>query len=204
MRGSGSSPAVARPACIGLVLLAGCSSPDVPAERLGELLERMPPLGRAQLGFDGAALVQAIVPLGREAPEIVERAAEGVQPGGELLLRAREWGPRGDGWRFVKRYPSDAGPQQRSVLIDAAGSVRERSHDLLPDRAPPAVLELAGRSPSGTRLRIEVVQGEPEEEWFRLHLQAPNGERWIVDCDRDGRERRRAQVLGADLVVEGR
>lgn len=164
------------------LLAVGCSSPVAPDLALAAARQQADPdadawLMRATAGDLGFRLR---VPLA-SIPAAARRSSEDfVQPGGELLLVAREEGPAGAGFRIRKAYP---GLGQRSILVDDRGRVLERDHEIGLEDLPLVVRRAAaGTAETGAAIfRVLVVQGRPD-----------NGTRYLIQW---GPEAEAAQTL---------
>lgn len=181
--------------------VAGCAT-SPPAGSFAALAQDAPSDQPLQLTFAGDAVASVAVPLGPGGLDARLRAAvDAIEPGGHTVLMAREWGPRGDGYRIEKRYGEGVAEQFRSVLLSADARVLERSHTLSVSETPPAVLVAATAATRRTVLRIDIVSGPTKEEYFRLLLRDGGGRRFAVDCTPDGAVLATRRLLDAQVLV---
>lgn len=178
-----------------LLGLTACAAPGLSDPQIAAALQAIPEHGVVSLGVTGGWIAWIRIPAADVAPAPAERTAAGVQPDGELRLRAREWSAAGAGWRFVKEYPDG---QRRSLLVTDDGQVLERTHSLaeVPAELQQA-LQAAGR---GDVEGVDVVQAAPGVEWIRVTQSTPRGRR-IVELALDGSVRRVTRSLPAVLRV---
>lgn len=181
-------------------LLTSCSLSL--GSRFDRAAQRAPASALAAVELVGGELTRGQVDVAEaDVPAEVLRIESTIQPGGERTVLARAFGPTGDGFRFVRRYPRDAACPERSVLLAADGTVLERSHALPVNEAPAAVLERSASVAAGQVTRIHVVQGQPGEEWYRIHLAAADGTRHLLECETDGTVRLLVRLLAGEIAV---
>ena len=129
----------------------------------------------------------------------MRKSLAATAPEGELEFCAEEWGPRGEGFRFEKRYREPT-EHVRSVLIAADGRVLERWHTLPVAEVPHHVLATALRH--GHRVRsTAIVSGAEREEHWQIVVTDRTGRTFAVRVDLDGammqvRRRSRSVVDG--------
>ncbi len=174
-----------RGGCLACLWLLGCAGPtDPPAE----FMRQVGTVGRVRLQRDGDDVVAiAVEAERRHLPRAAAVTVAALQPGGErtdfelvfcgarALYRATTWYAAGDG-------------HVRTVLVDHAGQVVERTYQVTPIAGDELALAQATLSSAldGQVARFEIVHGEGAGEWLRAH--AADGAR-VVDCDLDGRLR---------------
>jgi hypothetical protein len=188
------------PALLATAALGGCSAAPLPpgfAVAAANAPEDQP----LRLWVAGDAIVAAAAAVGRGGlPQPVRTAAEAIAPAGEMLFAGREWGPRGDGWRIEKHYRDGADESFRSVLLDDAGSVLERSHSVPPAKVPAPVLFAAMQVGRDVQ-RCEIVSGAISEESWRATVRDGAGRTFVVELGLDGRPRRVCRILTAAVAV---
>ena len=113
-------------------------------------------------------------------PAAVVHMADMIQPGGERVT-SRSTSP--SGWRIVTTYPAGTPGRVRSLLLDDAGRVLERSHSLEPAAAGDAAMREAARRGGGEVTGVEAVQGPGGAEWLRCTVRRPDGSVVQVDLD---------------------
>ena len=185
--------------------LAGCAGPSFASEFVAAV-HTLPPGQVCRLTFLDGEIIRYFAPtLVGEIPADARRTAdEYVQPGGKLLYAGREWGPEGIGFRVVKEFDGQAGarPTRRSVLVEADGTVLSRSHEIAQEESPAGALEAVTRENLGTVVRLEVIQGPPEEEdRYAFEVVDDQGRRWTVVCTGDGTVVERGRLVDAELGV---
>jgi hypothetical protein len=191
---------------LGLSLLAaasgGCHASPSTAGSFAALAQDAPSDQPLLLTFAGDAVASVAVPLGPGALDARLRAAvDAIEPGGRTVLVAREWGPRGDGYRIEKRYGDGLAEQFRSLLLSADAIVLERSHSVSVNETPPAVLTAATAATRRAVLRIDIVSGPSTEEYFRLLLRDGGGRRFAVECTPSGAVLATRRLLDAQVQV---
>jgi hypothetical protein len=188
------------PALLAMAVLGGCAAAPLPpgfAAAAANAPEDQP----LRLWVAGDAVVAAAAAVGRGGlPQPVRTAAEAIAPAGETVFAGREWGPRGDGWRVEKRYREGTDESFRSVLLDAAGSVLERSHSVPTAKVPAPVLFAAMQVGRDVQ-RCEIVSGAVSEESWRATVRDGAGRTFVVELDLDGHPRRSCRVLTAAVAV---
>lgn len=169
--------------CLWLIALAACSVPPVSAERLS----KAEPNQVARLTLDGDRVVTLAVPVDfRSLPALARTTCDAIAPEGRLLFCAREQGPRGDGFRVERGY-SQPFDHYRSVLVDANGTVLERSHTLPLSKVPQHVL--AAALTNGTSVdSAEIVSGPVREEYWHIIAKDRRGRVFVVRVDLEGNE----------------
>lgn len=172
-----------RTRCAWLLLLTGCAS--APGPSLGELLRDAVVGEHARLTVEGDQVVAFATPFDyRALPAAARKTCDTVAPEGALLYCASERGPRGAGFRVEKRYQEPV-PHERSLLVDAAGRVLERSHTLPVSDAPQHVLGTAlGCGPFVER--VEIVSGPVREEFWRVLVKDRRGRVFTATIDLGG------------------
>ena len=131
-----------------------------------------------------------------DLPDAARVTVESIQPGGEVVLCAREWRQGAEIYRIAVRYE---GNDQRELLLQADGAVIERSHTI-PSGDVPAPARTVART-HGTIRRASVVQGAPTEERYRFDVNRRDGARLLVECDARGDQERVARVLDGVVLV---
>lgn len=144
----------------------------------------------------------------RELPAAARRMADAILPprGSKLAELAREWGPRGTGYRIARSY-AEGNADVRSALVTEDGQVLERTHRIAPAKLPAAVRRAAeGARPGGVIQHADVVQGAPGEESFRILVAEGRAATWLVECGPRGEGLRLYCLLNADVatLVRGR
>jgi hypothetical protein len=181
--------------------IGGCSA-GPSAGSFAALAQDAPSDQPLLLTFAGDAVASVTVPLGPGALDARLRAAvDAIEPGGRTVRVAREWGPRGDGYRIEKRYGDGLAEQFRSLLLSADAVVLERSHTVSVNETPPAVLTAATASTRRSVLRIDIVSGPSTEEYFRVLLRDGGGRRFAVDCSPSGAVLATRRLLDAEVLV---
>ena len=175
--------------------LTGCSaSPRLPAEAI-QYLRSSPAHAPVHLHLSGAEILSAnAATLAPSLPPAVRAAVDAVLPQGAEILRCREWGPRGAGYRIEKRYDIDGVDHFRTALIAADGKVLERAHSVPIDKVPERVLLTAGQF--GTHVsRIMIVSGPKREEYWQCTVANRGDQTFVVITELDGELRSTARRL---------
>lgn len=196
-------PSCEAPWALGLLLLVpACSTPPGLPPGFGALALEAAEDEPLRLQVVDDRIIAAAVPLGPGGlPGPVRVAADAIAPGGRQVFAGREWSWRGTGFRVEKEYADGAGRHFRSVLLDEAGAVLERSHSVPPADVPQAVL-LAAVAPGRTDVtRAEIVSGPNREEGWRLHVVDRGGRTFVVECDLAGGTARVARLLRTSTQV---
>ncbi|MCC6672258.1 MAG: hypothetical protein IT458_14445 [Planctomycetes bacterium] len=182
--------------------LGACAGLGSVPEAAARAMQRAP-VGRFPriLLVEGRVASLAVPVAASALPPAVAHVEEALLPGGELTFLAREWHERGTGWRVEKRLAGRGGDELRSLLLADDGAVLERSHEVQLKTAPAKVLETALAEAPGQAQRVEVLQGDPGEEWFRVTIRTPEGDRRHVECWPDGRLLRSGRVVAAEITV---
>lgn len=189
--------------CSVLSVLAACQASGLP-EGFSEAARRSPGTGRCRLRVESGRVASVAIDVSpRDLPRAARRMADAVLPpeGGKLAELAKEWGPRGVGFR-VRRSYGEPGADVRSVLVTEDGRVLERTHRIAPDELPAAVRRAAERArPGGVIEHADVVQGDPGEEGFRVLVREGRAATWLVECDARGEGLRLYRLLTADVAT---
>lgn len=182
--------------CLALV---ACNSGPWGRPPLGELLGEAKAGATPQLAFAGDDLVGVAVPVEPlTIPRNVRTTFEAIAPGGETEFLGREWGPRGPGYRLVKRYRDGGAEGVRSVLVDGAGAVLERSHSVPLGEVPQDVLATALRFGHDVE-EVRIVSGPEREEGWGVVVRDHAGHTFALTIGLDGRLRARAVRCGARI-----
>lgn len=157
-------------------------------ELLGDAKAGVPP----RLSFAGDELIAVAVPAEPlTIPQVVRTTFQAIAPGGETEFLGREWGPRGTGYRLVKRYREGGHEQVRSVLVDGSGAVLERSHSVPLGEVPQDVLSTALRFGHSVE-EVRIVSGPEREEGWAVVVDDRAGHTSALTIGLDGRLRERA------------
>lgn len=150
-----------------------------------ELLALAEPNQPARLTITGNQVVAIATPVDyRALPNIARTTCEAVAPNGELTFCGQERGPRGHGFRVEKTYRKPAG-HIRSVLVDVAGTILERSHTVPLGKVPQHVLAAALQL--GTFVEsAEIVSGPAREEFWRVVVKDRRSRVFVARIDLEG------------------
>lgn len=186
------------------VTLGACHSGGLP-RGFAEAAATAPEEAPARLWLQGDRIVGAAAAIGPGAlPQPARTAMDAVAPGGEQTFLGREWGPRGEHFRVEKRYVDGSGAATyRSALVTAEGQVIERSHSIVVNKVPPAVLGEAMKLGRDLR-RCDIVSDAITEREWRIHCVDGGGRTFVVVVDMDGSLIAANRVVTATLQVDAR
>ncbi|MBK8099918.1 MAG: hypothetical protein IPK26_22680 [Planctomycetes bacterium] len=190
-----------------LLSTSGCAAPDLPLRTFGRLLAESPQDQPARLWFADGELIGVAVATGPGSlPQPVRTTLDAIAPGGQTVFVGREWGPRGDGHRIEKLYddlpgqPAGERPHFRSVLLDPAGTVLERTHSVPIPRVPRRVLD-AGMTAGLDIERVEIVSGPAQEEGWRITTRTRSGWTFVVETSLIGEVRASSRACIATVMA---
>jgi hypothetical protein len=164
---------------------AGTAGPDP----LHEWLDAAPPGQTSRLWLRDDRVIAAAAPIDpHDLPPAARTTIEAVVPGGLLEFLGREWGERGFGYRIEKRYPDEAVPHVRTLLVAADGRVLERAHSIPISDAPQHVLATA-LNVGPTVDEVRIVSGPNREEHWSLTVRDRDGRTFVVEVEPDGQLR---------------
>ena len=113
-----------------LVFLGGCASPAFWPEFTNTLFDA-PGGGVCKITIRNGQLLSYSAPVRRkDVPEKVRRTLDTLAGGGETRYLAREWGPRGPGYRLDKLVRRDDKNEHRTWLVDDDGVVVGRGYQI--------------------------------------------------------------------------
>lgn len=172
--------------CLWLIALAGCSAAPVPTGMLAEA----EPDQVARITLAGNQIVSLATPVDIRSLTAKSRTTcDAIAPGGQLQFCAHESGPRGTGFRVERSYEKPFA-HTRSVLVDTAGNVLERSHTLPLIKVPQHVLAAALTSSSSVE-SAEIVSGPVREEYWRIITKDRRGRVYVVQVSLEGEQQSR-------------
>ncbi len=178
-------------ALLWIMALTACTSTGtIPAEVTRSLEDRQ--FGApARIEIENGRIVAWGLPIAlRDLPERVARAADSIQPGGDLVAVHSIW--RGDerSFQIEKRYD---GAEWRSLELAEDTAVIMRSHSIPLDDAPEPVRQAAGDS-----ARFEFVQGRRPDRYRASYGTADAPDR-VVEFFADGTVYREIRTHSAHL-----
>lgn len=185
-----------------LLGIAACGSVQPLPADFAELVASAPAAAPARMLVHGGEILEVAVPLTDAAlPEAARIAIDAVQPAGKTVAVERVWSVRGAGYGVTKIYDDGVAGRRRNVVVDAAGNVLERSHEIEARRVPPVVMQRIQALRAGEIGLVEAVQHRPGDEHYRFLLQSSDGTRTVARCRVDGSDLYFGRVIGADITA---
>jgi hypothetical protein len=190
---------------VGLLLLAlagACSAPPTLPHGFLRHATESPEGQPVRLSLLDDRITAVAAPCGPSALDAtLHFAVEAIEPGGTEVYVAREWGPRGFGFRVEKEYANGAQRDFRSVLLSPTAEVLERTHGVPVGETPQPVL-LAAMAAGGRNVeRIEAVSGSSTAQTWRVTVRDGAGNKHVVECDDAGNVTSTVRVLSAQVTV---
>lgn len=181
--------------------LTSCSGLGSVPREVASALSNPPTNGPSRIYLIGERITAWAVALAPDRmPPGVQRAAEAVQPDGELTYSAHAWFADGsDGYVVEKRYTRSGETQFRSVWIDARAEVISRSHSIPLHEAPQAVRNAVEQQ--GVHARFEFVQIGTDRDLYRATYEADGAPSVRLTLRPDGFVVQRDVTIPAEIVA---